>query len=385
VTRRRLGPVLIGLAAVIAPTGAAADGEASALEFGVAYTADLLANVDGGLRRGEAWLGKLDLTLEADGSEAGLPGVTAFLHLQALHGPAFSERYVGDAQVISNIEAGDAPPVLEAWVEAELPGGAAVKAGLVDLNSEFDGQTVGGLFLNSSHGIGPDFSQSGLNGPSIFPITAGAVVGKVSRGAWSGRLGLFDPVAGDPADGRELRVRAPGQEGVLAVAEVERALGEGAAIRGGVWRYSTEFEVIEAVDEGAEPRRAADAQGVYATLEGPLDRDRALDGWVRLGFADDSVNAVGAYLGGGVAWGPPERRWGLAVAHARLGDPARRLAQAAGESTRPAETTVEATVQLALRPGVTLQPDVQWVINPSWRPDLDDALVVGLRIVLASE
>jgi hypothetical protein len=29
-----------------------------------------------------------------------------------------------------------------------------------------------GLFLNSSFGIGPEFSQSGLEGPSIFPNTS---------------------------------------------------------------------------------------------------------------------------------------------------------------------------------------------------------------------
>ena len=28
------------------------------------------------------------------------------------------------------------------------------------------------LFLNSSFGIGPEFSQSGLEGPSIFPNTS---------------------------------------------------------------------------------------------------------------------------------------------------------------------------------------------------------------------
>ena len=48
----------------------------------------------------------------------------------------------------------------------------SILAGLYDLNSEFDVIENAGLFLNSSHGIGADFAQSGENGPSIFPSTS---------------------------------------------------------------------------------------------------------------------------------------------------------------------------------------------------------------------
>ena len=49
---------------------------------------------------------------------------------------------------------------------------ASIKFGLYDLNSEFDAIEAAALFINPSHGIGPDFSQSGRNGPSIFPLTS---------------------------------------------------------------------------------------------------------------------------------------------------------------------------------------------------------------------
>jgi carbohydrate-selective porin OprB len=48
----------------------------------------------------------------------------------------------------------------------------SVLAGLYELNSEFYRLQSAGLFLNSSFGIGPEFSQSGLEGPSIFPSTS---------------------------------------------------------------------------------------------------------------------------------------------------------------------------------------------------------------------
>ena len=61
----------------------------------------------------------------------------------------------------------------EAWFEQTLfDDRLSFKAGLYDLNTEFDVVETAGLFINSSHGIGPDFSQSGVNGPSIFPTTS---------------------------------------------------------------------------------------------------------------------------------------------------------------------------------------------------------------------
>ena len=52
---------------------------------------------------------------------------------------------------------------------------------------------------------------------------------------------------------------------------------------------------------------------------------RPVEGWVRVGTAEARFNPIGFYLGGGVAVGPENRRLGIAVAHARLGSPGRRI------------------------------------------------------------
>jgi porin len=64
-----------------------------------------------------------------------------------------------------------------------------VKIGLYDLNSEFDVIEAAALFLNPSHGIGPDFAQSGRNGPSIFPVTSLAIRGeyRLATRGWCAR------------------------------------------------------------------------------------------------------------------------------------------------------------------------------------------------------
>ena len=43
---------------------------------------------------------------------------------------------------------------------------------MYDLNSEFYRVESGGLFLNSSFGIGPEFARSGAGGPSPFWVKA---------------------------------------------------------------------------------------------------------------------------------------------------------------------------------------------------------------------
>ena len=382
--RRPAKLLLWALLAGLAAPASAAQAEAEPVQFGLAYTSDFLANLDGGLKRGTALLGKLDATAEMDLSAALMEGATAFINLQFVHGRAFSEELVGDAQVTSNIEAASALRALEAWVELPVNGeDLRLKAGLIDLNSEFDVQSVGALFLNSSHGIGPDFSQTGLNGPSIFPTTSGAVMLSARSGGWTGRVGLFDAVAGDPNRPGRTRIGYPGAKGLLSVVEVERSLGDSAAVKGGVWSYSTRFDALAEFDPSGKPRRLEGNKGAYATLEGRIagPDERALDGWVRIGVANARINPIGTSIGGGLSWGNDERALGLAFAHARLGGPAKEVGLLNEDALDEAETNIELTYRMVVREGVTVQPDVQYVINPGWRPDLDDALVAGVRFV----
>ncbi|TDI96625.1 MAG: hypothetical protein E2O76_11425 [Caldithrix sp.] len=96
----------------------------------------------------------------------GWKGASFFLYGLGNSGGNPSEN-VGDAQIVSNIEGPDTWKFYEIWIQQNLfLGKLSVLAGLYNLNSEFDVIETGQLFLNSSHGIGPDFSQTGLNGRS---------------------------------------------------------------------------------------------------------------------------------------------------------------------------------------------------------------------------
>jgi porin len=74
---------------------------------------------------------------------------------------------------VSNIEAPAKWKLEEGWIQQNLfDNRFSALVGRYDLNSEFYRLQSAGLLLNSSFGIGPEFSQSGQEGPSIFPNTS---------------------------------------------------------------------------------------------------------------------------------------------------------------------------------------------------------------------
>lgn len=357
----------------MAPAAAQADPSPSPVELEGYYLSDSFANLSGGIKTGVRIMGKFGVIADADMAAIGLPGARLHVDLQYVYGQSLSGELVGDAQVVSNIDAVSALRPMEAYVA--LAFGSAqqgtVKAGLIDLNVDFDIQRYGAFFINSSHGIAPDFSQSGQNGPSIFPTSASAVTVQWQGQGWMARAGLFDAVAGNPDHPRRTVVRFPGTTGLLMVGEVDFALGEGSEIQLGAWHYTPRFERIDA------PDRTGRSNGAYAMLEGVLANrgENMLGAWVRGGIAADAVNPIGLYLGAGATYGTDDRKVGLAIAYAQLGNPAQQAA-----SLRRAETAVELTYAHRVHPRVLLQPDVQYVINPGWDPSLDNALVAGIRV-----
>ena len=145
------------------------------------------------------------------------------------NGHEFGARYVGELQALSNIEGVSTWRLYEIW--ADYSCGAkisnSVRFGLYNFNTEFNALDAVALFINSSHGIGPDVSQAGLHGPSNFPVTGLALRVKGSTG-----------------------LHLDSTEGAL--------LG---------WRYTAQFDSIDEVTASGDPVRARGNQGFYVLAE----------------------------------------------------------------------------------------------------------------------
>ena len=353
------------------------------------YVADIRSNVSGGIARGTRYLDNLDLQVAVDADRlVGWHGARLFLYGIYDNGASLSGDLVGDAQGISNIETNiRAARLFEAWVEQDVGRNASIKLGLYNLNSEFDTTQSGGLFLISSHGIGPDLSQSGRRGPSIFPVTSLAVRGELKLGEhWLGRVAVLDGVPGDPSHPRRTAIALSSRDGALVVGEIDY-LDHGTKAAIGVWGYTARFDDIRSSDPAA-PRRGN--KGAYVFAEHRLIGSRADDahglaGWLRFGVADTRFNRIGRYLGGGLVHtgitpNRPDDQLGVSVAAAGFGKRYRRD-HAAGASDRDArEVVIETVYNAVLTEWLSVQPDLQYVVNPGGDRQRRDAIVMGLRV-----
>ena len=374
------------------------------------YTGDTFLPVRGGLRQRAVYLDNLDLRLRLRGGPlVGLPGTSAFVYLISNRGTNPS-THVGDAQGVSNIAAEGSWRLYEAWVQQNFHrDGLSMLVGLYDLNTEFDVIESAGLFLNSSFGIGPDFSQSGRNGPSIFPVTSLALRVKFRPiPEFYVAASVLDGVPGDPENPSGVHVSLSRRDGALIAAEAallqgtrqptsrrhsrgrtrQRHIGRGDAdvtydgkLAMGFWVYTSRAPRLDA--PGNAVSVGGYVLGERAVYHEPGGGGR-LSIFGRLGLASSSVNRFGSYFGAGTTYtgllpGRPEDEAGAAIAVARNGAPFKRAILADGRDVVPAESVVELTYRVQLIPGLALQPGVQWVMSPDTSPSVPNALVLALR------
>ena len=332
-----------------------------------------------GTAPGTVFLNKLQLSATLRGERVGLPGWQIHAQIIRLDGQSLSAR-LGDLQTADNIEAPHALRLFEAYF-AKTIGPAdrqiALRFGLIDLNSQFDSIDPAAVMINSSHGIGPDLSHSGLNGPSIFPVSAiGATATWVKSKQLTLRLGIFDGVAGSPSrPSAFFAERLKPSDGVLATGQVDLFPDKGGRVEVGLWGYT-------ASQSGPAGSQAHD-RGAYASYEGPLRFIPDTQFWVRAGLANPRAQDIAAYLGGGVVHsGPLKRRkddrLGIAIAHAMLGNDAVR-----GSGLHCAETSIELTYQAKLSSRLVIQPDIEYIHHPAGVARAPDSVGVGLRLVYA--
>lgn len=358
----------------------------------IVYTGDIWGNASGGVQRRARYLDNLDLLLSLDlEALAHVPHTTVFIYGLYNNGKPFSDGVVGDAQTVSNIETGvQAFRLYEAWIEHSFfKERASLRVGLYDYNSEFDALDSSALFINSSHGIGPDISQSGQNGPSIFPVTSLAARLDVKiADPWHLRLAVLDGVPGDPDRPKHTLVNLGGGDGVFLAAELEYK-SDTTKVIGGYWHYTALFEDLLATAETGSSLSARGNKGGYVRAERklytePQDNTQGLAAFVRTGWANTRFNSFKAFYGVGISYtgllpGHTDDQLGLAIGWVQSSARARRVARLEGAVLRKQEVNLELTYRLPLTSWLTLQPDAQYIINPGLDPTLRNAFVLGFR------
>ena len=354
---------------------------ANGLDVEAVLTTDLLGVVSGGVDTGFEAPFNFDLIFTLNTSTAGWwqNGTFSIYFLGNAGGDP--STHAGDLQVSSNIEAPNTFKVYEAWYEHRFfDNRVSWLVGLRDLNAEFYVSEHAGLFLNSSFGVGPELSQANA---SIFPAATFGTRIKIDTSTQTYiEAAAFDGVPGDPNDPYGTHVQFDHGDGVFYIGEggIHNADGTYYKVALGGWYTTAHFDDFAGVARHAN-------SGIYLIGETDLFRHedgRGLGVFTQLGFADGDRNQTGTYLGAGVNWtGPltarPADVAGIGIAHARNTDDFRSL----NPGFNRAETALEFTYLVTPLPWLSVQPDIQYIVDPGTDSTLDDALVLGFRLQIA--
>lgn len=323
-------------------------------------TADAVSNLAGGIKTGISFDSLVQLIGAMYGKVIGLPSHSRInLSLIQIDSQLPSVNYIGDAQVASNISASDATRVYQFWYRQDLPWfPVRVRLGIIDLNLHFDVTESAGTLINSSFGFTPAITA---NAPAIstYPKPGYGAMALWAHGDSAVRFGIFQ--------GDSLKRTTVFHGGQTVIGEWQH-LGVGPrqhpyTLKVGAWQCDC--------GSGAPGGGQLKLWGGYSSVQVSMAKRAGapVSVFAHLAFSPsgDSISplaeAVGVYLPAPFD-ARPRDALSVGITRQDLRD-------------LPAETSYEATYVATLVDDVSLQPDLQYIVNPSGL--YDNAWVFMLR------
>lgn len=338
---------------------------------------EVMGVASGGLERETAWASLMDFGFDVDVEAwAGLQGGLLHVHFQTVYGENFSDK-VGDFHPASNIEGFNTTRLFQLCYQGEFADDYTFRFGLLSLDDHYMLSEHSALMINSS--FGPLPVQSGNSPAPIWPLGAPAV--NVIR-SWDGsgylQAGVFDGNAGEEETNDDgLHIRLNSDDGAMFMVEggVPVSLRE----RSGMLQLGGFYDSGEFEDFSTGGTR----RGMPALYAGwDQDWTDRLSSWIRAGFAfGGGATVVRNYADAGLVFRRPflgrkNDAAGIGVSYTDFGSDYMN----ANPATQDGETVFELTYQLVVSEYLSIQPDVQWIVNP--HAGDSDALIVGVRASL---
>jgi porin len=374
------------------------------VSFELIYTGEYWWIVSGNVSKKPSYVDNIDIIFDFDLEE--LIGAKDFKLSAYFLGNNFDDpnEYVGSYQGVSNIAAYKTWKIFELSLYKDFFDDLfCFKFGLLDLNSEFDVKNTAQVFINPSHGIGPDFAQSGENGPSIFPTTSLALLfrANLAENIYF-QTGFFDGVAGHPDNHSGTHIILNNDDGLLVSNSIYYNNGNSVCELLGdcpsseldksekylkmgftYWYYTEKYEYIFS---------HLTNWGFYGLFEMDIYKEKensrqGLSVHGRIGVANDVVNQFDYYIGGGLVYtgllpGREKDLLGLGFAFGHNSYPWRLDNRTNDFCPQSFETNIEFTYNMQITPAIHLQPDIQYYINPSELGYDTDVIIFGTRLVL---
>jgi porin len=363
-------------------------------DFDPVYSGEVFGNPSGGMKQGTVYDHSLNLplTIYLDKIANWDGGI---IHANALWiaGRSLSADKVGDISGTSNIAGYDTARLQEFWLQQSFwSQRASLKVGLVAADAEFFTSDTASLFINGTFGA---FTLVGANlpNPPVYPMASPAVRFLIQpipqfyfqSGIYYGNTGAQD----ENRNGLDFNFNS--SDGALIFSEVGRLVNQAANDRGLVGTYKLGSFVHTANFANAVSGAGEGADfGVYGVADQEIYKRGGKDVsfFVRGGGAPANVNTLDWYFDAGFNFSGfiPGRLLdtvGVAVARSSFSHDFSDAQVNGGSNSFDAETVIEATYKVQVTPWWTLQPDFQYIFNPSGEPGSQDATILGLRTSIA--
>lgn len=396
--------------------------------FAFNYTAEALGNPRGGERQIGVYLGRLEMTFEADLEKAfGWPGATFHVTGYQIHGRGLSANALANLLAASGIEATASSRLFTVWLEqAWADKKISLRIGQLAADDEFAISPAAATFVNGTFGWPGILAANLTSGGPAYPLAAPGArlrVEPIENVSVQAAIFSGDPAGTGGEPDPQLRnrdgTRFSFAGGTFVIAEAALSSGEGGWIAGlpgtvkaGFWYHSGAFDDLRHDTSGrslADPasngaaRRHRGNYGGYLVVDQALwrmagSKERGLDAFLRFGANPGDRNLVGWYLDAGLVLkgafdARPADSLGIAFGFARIARGARgfdRDAAAFGGTApvRNYEAVLELTYAAQITPWWSVQPDFQYIFHPGANaanardPDgavIRDAVVLGVR------
>ena len=302
---------------------------------------------------------------------------------------------VGSSFGVNGNEGGSrALDVTQLWFEgAVLDGDLRIRAGKMDIAGGFEcgGQTVAfdtGTYAGDNS---TQFINGGLGGNAIIPFPdegIGAAFFYNPGDTWYAAFGVVDAQADNRETGFNTAMTDEDyffyifETGITPQIESSKGPLSG-AYRVGLWvdgQDKTRF---------SNDNNYRDDKGVYLSCDQMICKEndgaedsQGLGAFFRWGYANSDLNEMGSFWSFGFSYqglfdGRDDDLFGIGMAHGVYSD------QAAAGFTENAETAYEVYYNATVNDNLSISPSLQYIVDPGGTNAASDALVLGVRAVVA--
>ncbi len=398
------------------------------IDFSLDYTGEIFGDVSGGVERGTTYEDLFGFAVDADLKKLmGWNGGSAHMSLYQIDdGGRNIVDLTGSISDPSNIDARPTTRLFTLWLEQRLGDAGSVRVGQVAADDEFLISDTAAALIGGTFGWANILAVNLPGGGPAYPLaTPGArlaleptddvsVLGAVFSGDPAGECGAME----NPQVCNKHGTTFSFSGGALIMGELQyQANGEGdasgpqSAYKLGGWYHTADFAdqergngtngtIVSLAVDSNDPLEHAGNWGTYGVIDQVAWRGAvsSLTVFWRGSVVPADRNLVSWYMDGGFGiTGPlpsrPDDMMTFGVAYSNISfdaaarDRATRRVTGSPYPIRDGETVFELTYRAQLAPWWSLQPDLQYMVNPGGSvPDPDNpgrtvanAFLIGLR------